>query len=125
MFQGVGVFQGAVRVSDCNERLGANIVRRLLKLKLRGTAQADWHAAEPTTLLVNHHNHHKYSCVLIHNYNSSQLNMAPTAAFTTQTAANSKAVAAKNGQNTASAASGVHLTSEDIIELEHKYGAHK
>ena len=50
--------------------------------------------------------------------------MAPTASFA-HAHANGKSAAAKNGSSAASSRPEVHLTSSDIIGLEHEYGAHK
>lgn len=47
--------------------------------------------------------------------------MAPTASFNTMAAGNGRSPAAKSGHNGRS----VHLTSDDVIHLEHEHGAHK
>ena len=51
--------------------------------------------------------------------------MAPTA--TNTTAANGKHAAVKNGTSNGHARGhgNVHLSSADVIQLEHEYGAHK
>ena len=53
--------------------------------------------------------------------------MAPAATATTAAAANGKHAALKNGANGANGHDhgNVHLSSADVIHLEHEYGAHK
>ena len=83
--------------------------------------------AKPWTFSVDHDNLDGTSHPLGIKPPLQQHTMAPTASFTAQSAGNGKTApgAAKNGQSAGEGRPAVHLTSSDIIELEHQYGAHK